>query len=112
MTPARAHAVKGYGVGIVLIIARSRAAAKISSRPVFDIQSRNVAKIRSVIGHENRPRADRMRRDHPIIIASPDPSAMGNDLSVCDCGGGVEWQNGNMAEKDLQPDLPHRRVFR
>src|SRR6266481_528417 len=50
--------------------------------PVFHRQTRNVAKIRIVVGRENGVAADCMGGDHPIVIAPARPTALGNDPAI------------------------------
>ena len=64
------------------LIPDGRATCQNLDYPVFHAQTRNVAKIRLVVGHENGVAADCMGGDHPIVIAPACPTALGNDPAI------------------------------
>ncbi len=78
----------------------------------FHGQARNVAEIGHVVGYQNRATADGMRGDHPIIVPSPCPTALSYNLTVSLGSRGIERQDRDAAQQNLQPNLPYGREGR
>ena len=80
--------------------------------PIFHGQAWNVAEIGHVVGYKNRAAADGMRGDHPIIVPSPCPTALSYNLTVGSGSRGIERQDRDAAQQNLQPNLPYGREGR